>query len=171
MLNSDSAVRNIRIPGLRDRIRLMSDENDPKKPYVKSSIEADELEFLSNAIVEDRAVLYIGSGVSKAANLPTWKELLLRLYNEGAKELLVSDKKSLDYLGEQIKSGNYIEAADLLQHVLDTDLEAVLWNIVQGATEPTAIHVNAARIPFQMALTTNYDLLLELAYSSLAACV
>ena len=91
--------------------------------------------------------------------MPDWSRLL-KEPAERARVFEKSDVAGYRYLMDLIGNKEYLEAADLLQDLLDTDLDLLLSSLFDVPAEPSKIHISVARIPFTMAITTNYDRLL-----------
>jgi hypothetical protein len=136
--------------------------------------EAKSLSFLARAIVEHRAVVFVGAGASVPVNdiisedetpRPAWNTLITEL-NGKADAFLDDDSAGRKYLKRLIYEKKYLEAADVIQDLLDNDLDLELWDSFDTHTQPSTLHLGVARIPFSMAITTNYDRLLEAAYKT-----
>ncbi len=63
-----------------------------------------------------------------------------------------------------LEEGDYLTSAGILQREIGQSLEQYVWERFGGVRNPTEIHRAIARIPFSLAITTNYDRLLESAY-------
>lgn len=128
--------------------------------------ESAPLFHLATAIVQKRAIVYVGAGASVPSGGPLWSQLLEWLCEKGA-EPVMKGTKSFEYLKKALEQDKrYLEVADLLQEILDNDLPRFLREKFRKVFEPSSIHVNIGRIPFNALITTNYDDLLELAYTN-----
>lgn len=127
---------------------------------------------LIEAIKHNKCVLFVGSGLSakvKRSNnlqLPLWGEFLFELLD------WAKTKNSLFWNGPQeikdiISKGNYLLAAQELQECINLGDFADFLNAVfrDKDVKPTATHKDIFKIPFRCILTTNYDALLEGAYT------
>jgi hypothetical protein len=147
--------------------RDASAANSEEPPPHPTSTE--HLQALTLAIAQNRAVVYVGAGVSASSGLAAWEDLLSKL-RELTKPFSKNwDKATKSYFDKLFQKSKNLEAADWLHDILDNDLEQALWEqfgkrIVQEKLGPSPIHKNLARIPFSMAVTTNYDTLLEMAF-------
>ena len=136
------------------------------------------LRELAQKIAQDRAIVYLGAGASASSSLPDWKKLLQNLKQEAEPFIrdhphTPADKQYFDKLFDGSRNGGSkndgsknLEAADWLQELLGTRLDDIIQRLLRAqpdgrAFEPSLIHKCVARIPFAMALTTNYDALLE----------
>lgn len=122
--------------------------------------------FLVRHIQQKRCVVFVGAGLSAGAGLPTWKELLLR----GIQELVGSLPKGeihQEELTNLVKWGKLLEVADFCKEKLGSAYHQFLSEQVRGDQvqnlPPT--HDVLMRLPFSAWVTTNYDKLLERAYS------
>lgn len=112
------------------------------------------------AIAGGNAVVYLGAGASRAAGLKDWKGFLEELALESQK---YSPSAAVS-IANRIDVGDYLVAAEMLQNVLGTRLQEIVHRNFGGVSVPTPIHRALAAIPFSLAITTNYDCLLESAY-------
>jgi hypothetical protein len=114
---------------------------------------------------ESRCVLFAGSGLSKWADLPTWAELLNCMVNEV--EQVDPEAFNRTELDDLIAKGKLLEVADYCKDTLSPnqyyDILSNQLNSDNGEIpEPHKIIVN---MPFSAVVTTNFDTLLELAWS------
>lgn len=147
-------------------------ELDPFLQNESSTPEDDHpnpLVHLAAAIVEQRAIVFVGAGASVPSGGPLWSELLNWLCREGVRPLFTDESASWKYLNERLTEKKFLEAADLLQDILDNDLPRLLRKKFTNVSEPSSIHANIGRIPFTGAITSNYDDLLEMAYRNLVS--
>lgn len=126
-------------------------------------VEVDESDCqeLIDSIVEEKAVIYLGAGASRAAGLPDWQSFLYHLESEVRR----TNPKAADSVLRRIQSGDFLVAAEMLQNQLNLGLQEACHELFGNASIPTSIHRAIATIPFSLAVTTNYDCLLESAYS------
>ncbi len=131
-----------------------------------------DIQPLVDAIKGQKAVVFVGSGASKSAHLPDWEEFLNQCL-EKAKQSLKKNKYSEDTkvnfrLAEKLlKGGDFLMSAELLQQEIGSTLSTYIWEIFGTKRTPSDIHKAIARIPFSLAVTTNYDKLLEGAYNKI----
>src|SRR5580704_13860853 len=146
---------------------MTDDTKSPKDDPVKESGEWNEIQYLARAIVERRAVVFVGAGASMAVQgdprIPGWRELVKDLGKKAQAFLKKDDEAGKDYLKKLIEGEKYLEAADVIQSLLDNDLDQELWDIFDKPAKPSDIHFGVARIPFSLSVTTNFDRLLEAA--------
>jgi hypothetical protein len=115
---------------------------------------------LTEAIANGCAVVYVGAGTSKAAGLPDWREFLQEL----EKESRAYSPHAASSIARRITAGEYLVAAEMLQNLFGTTLQDITHRVFGRVSVPTPIHRAIASIPFSLAVTTNYDCLLESAY-------
>ena len=122
---------------------------------------------VAEKIAQQTAIVYLGAGASASSGLPGWGDLLGHL-KKIADDLPANNfEDSKKYFDKLFEGSKNLEAADWLQELLDENvlfrnLDASLSKTKVGSVpEPSPIHRAVARIPFSIALTTNYDTLLE----------
>ncbi len=127
---------------------------------------------LINSIIEGKAVAFCGAGLSipvrraNGINLPNWKQLLTELLNHA-----VNDSYSVLPLKEEIKTA--ITENQLLMVAQELEETISRQNIIKYLRDifldknltPTNTHSALVSIPFLGILTTNYDTLIESAYT------
>lgn len=116
-------------------------------------------------IKQSRCVVFVGAGLSASAGLPTWKNLLLM----GIEELVSSMPEGEAYqdeLKKLVDGGKLLEVADFCKEKLGAAYHQFLTDKLRGDTAPLpATHDVLMHLPFNAWVTTNYDKLLERAYS------
>lgn len=115
---------------------------------------------LVEEIANGNAVVYVGAGASIAAGLPNWRRFLHDL----EKEARAYSLPAAHSISERISAGDYLVAAEMLQNIFGPRLQEIIHRVFGTASVPTPIHRAIATIPFSLAITTNYDCLLETAY-------
>jgi hypothetical protein len=139
----------------------------------------DPLKELVDSISSGDCVAYIGSGVSAAAGYPTWETLLKTLVEQVRQRHLLSDT-ALAEVEHSLVRERFPEVAEylnLVQHQKLSELVCDVFRTRRGMDDgtrgesgsrvrPTAIHYALTRIPFSLAITPNYDDLLEVAYTT-----
>jgi hypothetical protein len=126
---------------------------------------------LIEAIKERKCALFVGAGLSQGAGLPGWRNLLEQviLRASGSKEegnkIVRSRKGQLRKLLEF--PHQYLNLAQELSDLLTpTDFRKILVEIIKEKdVKPSIAHMELTKIPFSLVITTNYDKLLEKAYS------
>ncbi|HEX8290555.1 MAG TPA: SIR2 family protein, partial [Pyrinomonadaceae bacterium] len=121
-------------------------------------------DFLVKRLQQRKCVLFVGSGLSAAAGLPTWRGLLEDItgwaerHQPGA--VSVADVKAL------LAKDKFVEVAQHLRDVLGPDgLQRALAERLDVESLPLpAVHQLVARLPFRAIITTNFDQLIERAY-------
>ncbi len=125
-------------------------------------------EPLVRALAGGDAVAFLGSGASISSGLPDWRTFLSGLldYAESLQARgMDSTSNGWRKTRQLLEGGDFLQAAEMLQRDLPTPtfisyIESVLGRVA----EPNEIHKSVARLPFGLALTNNFDVLLETAY-------
>jgi len=121
---------------------------------------------LVRQIAKGNAVVFVGAGLSVPAGLPSWPRLLRSMLEWGLEhDVALPDRAGIETL---IERGELLLVADLLRQRLGrADFRRCLKAIFDDPQpRPTAAHEILVRIPFSAALTSNYDRLLETAYTT-----
>ncbi len=121
-----------------------------------------DLSPLISALNSNSAVVYVGAGASIPAGLPGWKGFLEECIDRIWK--VDKDNPKWRLPKKLLEEGEYLTCAELLQREIGESLEQYVWDVYGKASSPSEIHKAIARIPFSLAITTNYDRLLESAY-------
>ncbi len=127
---------------------------------------------LVTAIRNNKCVLFVGSGLSAKVqrsnnkNLPLWGSFLGELLN-WAKTKNAIFWNGPEEIEEIIKKGNYLLAAQELQECISLGEFSEFLNSIfrDKKVVPSSTHKNIFKTPFRAILTTNYDTLIEGAYS------
>ncbi|TMO56361.1 SIR2 family protein [Pseudoalteromonas phenolica] len=122
----------------------------------------DIIKELADSFKAD-TVLFIGSGVSRQAGLPSWEGLLYWL-----KDYTSNVGGSVETAQRLIKNKQFLEAASELVYQL-TEVGKTLADFFAefnkcelfSSAEPVAIHQLLNQLPTKFYITPNYDLLLE----------
>jgi SIR2-like domain/TIR domain len=131
-----------------------------------AEIDAAVLEELGEAFEGGELVLFVGGGISAAAGLPTWRqlvELIIERVREHVGHALVVDE-----VAEFARTHRYIEALAAAEHALGADeFGAFVENALddEGLDPPKiALALAALRDKLRAVLTTNINHLLERAF-------
>ncbi len=142
-------------------------------PGSPSDVKSENIEKtpagLTEAINKRRCVLFAGAGISKGAGFPNWKELLIDLTDRALSESQITSVSG-EEIRQMIEGGDRIhmlQAAEELRERIGTgDFRAWIAEVFRDNTKkPTPVHEELTKIDFRLAITTNYDKLLEHAYS------
>lgn len=121
---------------------------------------------LIEQIYRGNTVLFVGAGLSVGAGLPTWSQLMhyMIAWAEDRGVDLSGDKPELMQL---IKQGRYLVVAEELRERMgDQRFRTLMQTVFRDDTKvPSPVHTVLPEIPFAAVLTTNYDVLLESAYT------
>ncbi len=122
---------------------------------------------LAEKIAKQQAVLYVGAGASVSSGFDGWDKLLAVLQKNAENELQNEDEVARAYFRGLIAKSKNLEAGDWLHKLLNNTLGSLVRTIFgDGSKVPSVIHHTLARMPFTMAVTTNYDKLLDSAFES-----
>ncbi len=117
------------------------------------------------AIADDRAVAFLGSGLSLAAGLPDWPGLLKELAGQARSSGQVTEIEQAQLI-EWAGQPDFLMLADALVNKLGRgNFIRFMKEKFNGAATPTEVHRELTRVPFAAYVTTNYDTLLEDAWS------
>jgi WD40 repeat protein len=120
---------------------------------------------LIKQIKDGNCVVFVGAGLSQGAGLPNWTGLLQRMLNWAADHGVdMSDRAELEgYIGE----GKLLMVAEeMRERLVDDDFRSFMVETFRKpGLKPTEAHRLIPGINFCAALTSNYDTLLETAYT------
>lgn len=105
---------------------------------------------LVEAVNERRVLLFTGAGISASAGIPTANELLS----------IIQEKASLPDVTDFANTMSIAEAK-IGRHEL---VSTVLTALRKDTHPPSKVHLLIANIPFDIIVTTNFDILLEKAF-------
>ena len=123
-------------------------------------------EKLKAAYRGNSCAIFVGAGASVGAGLPTWARLLNQMVEKSLAHAVITDDKANEYRLLIADPGKHLMAAAGLKDDMSAYFDEFIDEVfVAPAPKPTDLHraiTEAGR--FQFVLTTNYDMLLELAY-------
>jgi len=127
---------------------------------------------LITAIKNNKCILFVGAGISSkikrtnGKNLPTWGNFLKELLDFSMSKNVMFWNGS-EEIKNIIDKKNFLLAAQELQECTSLGEFAEFLNLVfrDPNVVPTETHKNIYKIPFRAILTTNYDSLLEGAFT------
>jgi len=120
---------------------------------------------LADKIDQGNCVVFVGAGLSQGAGLPGWPGLLRQMLDWGEEHGVdLSDRAELE---KCIKDGELLMVAEEMRKRLGkNDFREFMVGVFRKPNlEPTDAHNLLPKIPFAAALTSNYDTLLETAYT------
>ncbi|MFL5344976.1 MAG: SIR2 family protein [Hyalangium sp.] len=121
--------------------------------------------LLVRYIQQKRCVVFVGAGLSAGAGLPTWKGLLLKGIDELVGSLPEGESHQ-EELRNLVEYGKLLEVAEFCKDKLGAAYHQFLTDQVRGdQAQVPAAHDVLMHLPFSAWVTTNYDKLLERAYS------
>ncbi len=121
--------------------------------------------LLVRYLKQGRCVVFVGAGLSVGARLPTWRGLLLEVINELISSMPQGEVHQAE-LTRLVEQGKLLEVADFCKEQLGAAYHQFLTERLRGDTAPLPpTHHELMHLPFSAWVTTNYDKLLERAYS------
>lgn len=123
-------------------------------------------EKLKAAYRGNRCAILVGAGASVGAGLPTWGEFLDQMIEKSLDQAVISDDKATEYRSLVADPGKYLMVAAGLKEDMSAYFDEFIDEVfVAPVPTPTDLHrAITAADRLQFVLTTNYDMLLELAY-------
>lgn len=124
---------------------------------------------LTAAIQERRSAVFVGAGLSMGSGYPNWSGLLTQLIDLGVarRDISASQSTELKALIATNDSSNFLmvaqEASDRLGR--SRFIDEIVKVFSDKSKLPTPTHMELTKIPFDLAVTTNYDKLVEQAYA------
>jgi hypothetical protein len=123
--------------------------------------------LLVRYLKQSRCVVFVGAGMSVGAGLPTWRALLLEVISELVSSMPEGDVHQAE-LKKLVDQGKLLEVADFCKEQLGAAYHQFLTERLRGDTAKLpATHQELMHLPFSAWVTTNYDKLLERAYSEI----
>lgn len=120
---------------------------------------------LINDVAQRRVVLFLGAGVSASATthsgsrIRQWKDFLLH----AAKK--IDDKNSRLLAEKLISDKDYLLACEVIRRKLDAEWPTVVLDEFGQVATPSALHKAIIKLDQRILLTTNFDKLIETAWS------
>lgn len=122
------------------------------------------------SLVEDfrsrRAAIFVGAGLSKAAGLPGWSDLLTDILDRAKQRSFLPSKVVERDLRTLLKdSSKYLSVAQELEELMGAQFRDELVRALREAkAQPSTAHRILPDLPLSLIVTTNYDKLVEQAY-------
>ena len=122
---------------------------------------------LIESFKKGNCAVFVGAGISRAAGLPSWKDFLNELIREAKSVPGINKAAIADYKLLIRDKSKYLTLASLLRRDLAKRFEEyVSRRFGDNLLKPSPLHRLIAQLPARFFITTNYDNLLERAYSS-----
>jgi hypothetical protein len=127
---------------------------------------------LIDSLRSGKCALFTGAGLSVAAGFPTWSALLEHLIEEGTKRNFINTPKAAELRELAELPNRQLMVAQELSDSFGKELfQTELVNTFGTRKELTEMHLTFPMIPFSLAITTNYDQLLENGYSKVTDAI
>jgi hypothetical protein len=120
---------------------------------------------LVDQIARDNCVVFVGAGLSQGTGLPGWPALLRQMLDWSEDHgVELADRAELE---GYIKDGDLrLVAEEMRERLGKDDFRRFMAEVFRKpGLQPTVVHKLLPEIPFTAALTSNYDTLLESAYT------
>jgi len=123
---------------------------------------------LLNSIKNEKCALFVGAGLSMNAGYPSWNDLIKKLTELGQKQNIFSKDKAAELMKLNNESNKQLLVAqELYDEFGRSSFESELARIFHEKHDPSDVHLELPRIPFNLVVTTNYDQLIENAYAKI----
>jgi hypothetical protein len=121
-------------------------------------------EFLVQRLRAGKCILFVGSGLSAAAGLPTWSGLLQDITKWAERER--PGAVNVQEIEDLLAKGKLTEVAEHLRDTIGLEgLQRAMAERLQVDNCPVpAVHQLITRLPFRAIITTNFDRLIERAF-------
>ncbi len=128
-------------------------------------LDAAQRPALLSYVRERHCVLFVGAGLSRAAGYPGWRGLMETVVRETIESVAVDSARG--ELSALLEAGRYAEVADQCREMLGRSRFAALLRtqLAKPVSPPDATHRPIVQTPYAAIVTTNFDTLLEDAYS------
>lgn len=123
---------------------------------------------LVDAINRGKCAVFVGAGLSCATGYPGWVELLRRLTDKCYSRKKINKRRANEIRNLINEPDKLLMVAQELREILDEGpfRKELADEFRQKRFKPTKTHLRLMQVPFSVAVTTNYDMLLEEAYQS-----
>lgn len=120
---------------------------------------------LAEQLARGNCVAFVGAGLSRAAGLLTWTDLLKKLLDKAEGQGVLRDERP--ELEDLLKAHEYLLAAAELRELLGKpNFQKCVAEMFGGpGLKPAPVHQTLTALPFSALLTSNYDKLLESAFA------
>jgi hypothetical protein len=120
---------------------------------------------LAEAIAGGKCAVFVGAGLSAAAGYPNWVSLLLKLASVCRERKVIRAAKEKELIRLVKNPDKLLMVAEELRECLGKEeFEAQLVTAFSEDKPLTNTHRQIMKVPFSLAITTNYDLCLDRAY-------
>jgi hypothetical protein len=122
---------------------------------------------LIEEIHQNNTVLFVGAGLSMQAGFPGWEELIVHMIEWADNLGLIDSREEREELKQLVKKGELLLVASELRELMTPRdyLTFMKSKFRDESKKPAVVHRLLPEIGFQAVLTTNYDVLLESAYT------
>jgi len=157
------------MPSKKSRTKVGPTASPTVRSRPPSTAIDDTPKELTEALQERRCAVFVGAGLSVAAGYPNWEHLLNGLIDTclKLKDIHADQARELKAMVATKEAGNLLMTAQELSDRFGR--ERFLGELVKVFGDetkvPSSAHKELARIPFDLAITTNYDRLLERTYA------
>jgi hypothetical protein len=122
-------------------------------------------EGLLDAVAKGTCVAFVGSGLSIPAGMPSWAQLLEQFIAEGERQRVIDNATGAQLRG-MVADNRLLEVAEHARIQLGKyHFGQVLRRNYAASAGPTKNHELLVDTPYRAIITTNYDKLLETAYT------
>jgi NAD-dependent SIR2 family protein deacetylase len=110
--------------------------------------------------------IFVGAGLSQGAGLPSWDKLLTELIDKVVETKTAPDSKIREFRKLIKQPSKYLMLAEELKETLPSELPAYIKERFDDKSiNPTDAHLNLVKLNYAFIITTNYDILIERAYT------
>ncbi len=122
---------------------------------------------LIDALLNQKCVVFVGAGLSRATGVPDWKRLVINLLDWAERHAVaVPDRADLE---QAVAENKLLEVVQEMRELLGKEkFRQFMTNVFRHpGVRPTENHLLLSRIPFAAAVTTNYENLVESGYTQM----
>lgn len=122
---------------------------------------------LIEAVRQRKCAVLVGAGLSQGAGFPGWKQLLDGLITSAVKANELNRRRGTELRKILDRPDHYLMVAEDLYEALGREelKKKIGEKFLDATIQPTEAHRAIVSLPFSLAITTNYDQLLEISYA------